>query len=228
MQPGKESSSVRKDTVQTTLGKFFKGSRDVDSNEQLEASAAQLATAAIKTSVRGNFFQDIGTNATLPQTASELLNSFKADFSEREIERLWAGMRGGEKFDLHSDFLKKGILVDLTQHAAVVLSELGIACLNLKDVFRTRETQLFHLTGEEIKDTIFRSKQSGGVVKFGGIRYSAEIFAALIMNMNVIGNLGELGDFSIAVVQPNEKDDGHWPLIIQNNNTRVLGTLAPR
>lgn len=228
MQSEKEYLSVRKSTVQTTLGRFFGGSRNIEDAEQLAVNITQLETTAKKDSIRTILQLKEGGSHARPDTQNEIIDSFKDDFSEEDVMRLWEGMRGGEKFDFRSDFLKNSLLVDLSQHAAIVLSMQGIECLNLRDVCSRRETKIFHMSEEEVKDAIFRAKQSGGVVKFAGVRFNAEIFAALVRSLNLIGDQGEPGDYSIAAILSNKDDDGHWPLLVRNNVTRVLGTIAPR
>ncbi|HMF30492.1 MAG TPA: hypothetical protein VKK79_03715 [Candidatus Lokiarchaeia archaeon] len=96
------------------------------------------------------------------------------------------------------------------------------------EIYNSRSSNLYHFTENKLKHIISQSKQDGGVIKFGGVGYSAELFGFLLQNLKKAEKPQEAGDYSIAVVLPDERDDGYWPLLIKNNVTQMLGVLAPR
>jgi hypothetical protein len=225
----KEKSPVKKTTVQTNLTDFFRGNINLEGDDSLVENSSQLKEIVKKESLLHEIIGEIGASfGNLPKTAVEFCSSFKTDFSLDLSLVYWAMMRKDEIFDPENQIFKNGLLLDQSQHAGLILSEYGLESLNLSEILNHRSSKLYHHTENELKQIISQSMQDGGVINFDGIGYSAELFGLLIQNLKNAEKPEEEGYYSIAVVLPDEKDDGYWPLLIKNNVTQMLGVLAPR
>ena len=65
-------------------------------------------------------------------------------------------------------------------------------------------------------------------ITFQNLTFNSEALDTLSQNLKKSRDPQERGDYTVGIVIPQNERDIHWPLLIRNNNTGMLGSLAPK
>jgi len=175
-----------------------------------------------------------------PKNPIELLEQFKTDYTADEIKRYWVWMNGGTTLPEIMDLEKKdfnailpqlqetGLILDQFGIAGIFLSPRGLDFLNLHKAFREGQTALYHYSDNQLNHVIQSGKKSENEVTIGPLTFNTSGLEDLAKNLKLTRDDQEIGDFSIAIIIPRNDEKIHWPLLMRNNCTGILGSLAPK
>lgn len=217
-----------KNIHQSTLEKFIFSDSSLNKDTGSEQNLNELRNTVIRSNYSFNLdIKKEFNQIERPKTITELLSSFKELNSTESLKEVWNLMQNAKTFNANDPMIKKGILFESSKHAAVISSENGLDCFNLREIYQSRETKIFHFSEEELIHKIKDKRKGKNTLIFRNVKIDIELLKLLISALKNNSDSTEIQYYTIGIIMPNENDDGYWPIIVRNNNTQMLGLLAP-
>lgn len=162
----------------------------------------------------------------VPRLPIDIIAGFKTDYAADALRSCWKRLRDGERYDPEGTMVKSGVIHDRTQQVALVTTESGVTCLNLRGILRLPSARMEHKTEREMQAEIRRGKLSGNVVRFANVAFNANLLELLVKNLKVDWITGEEGYYSLGMPAPRQNGGNGNLLIVRNNVTLMVGVLA--
>lgn len=216
-----KKNSPQRAQIQTKLTQFLRKNKILDSQEVGEENIRNL-----QLTIRRKNYESLSIDYQRKKTEStNFLDDFKREFNLQELRNIWENFRGDTPFNEKDEMILNQLILDHSQHAAILLGEKGLDRLDIRGILREREIRITKYTEEELIKLISGANKKDEIITIERVSYSAKLLNSLILNTKLTTNGNS--SFTIITIVRKDEDDGYWPLILRNNTTAVIGILAP-